>query len=525
MNSKLLVFACSLSFVSSALADLPNEALVCPADAPKLDKYSLLRAMSLDLRGNVPYAEEYATLEDVDGVPDSLVEDWLASDEFTMRAIRRHRGLLWNSIQAINLTNTRASLNKSGQNYWIRSRATTYRGDDVPCFDEPVSYTADGNIATTASVSDDGQLSYREGWVFVSPYWAPSTVVKVCAFDAQDVMNAASGTNCATRDGLTDAGCGCGPNLRWCRWGNTTQRPTQDAFARDIELRVAAVVHGDEPYTNLFTNNRAFVNGPLVHFYRYMTPFYANARLVPNPIPVSKLPDLEWTDIDTWVEIQLGDNHAGILTAPAFLLRFQTNRARANRFYNVFLCQPFQPPQGGIPFVDDKEVLMPDLQLRAGCKYCHSLLEPSASFWGRWTENGAGYLDPATYPGLNAECEACATTSLSCSSDCNLYYVVKAVAPETEDWFGWLKAYEFRRPEHMQNIEVGPRVLALESVVDHRLPTCVAKTTTEWLLGRALLPSEGSWLDELALNFVADGYSYQKLIKAILTSTVYGRVR
>ena len=29
----------------------------------------------------------------------------------------------------------------------------------------------------------------------------------------------------------------------------------------------------------------------------------------------------------------------------------ESNRGRANRFYNAFLCQPFQPPDGGIPNV------------------------------------------------------------------------------------------------------------------------------------------------------------------------------
>lgn len=509
-----------------ALADLPNEALVCPADAPTLDAHSLLRAMSLDLRGDIPEVEEYAAIGESKTIPDALIEDWLASEAFVGRAVRKHRDLLWNSIRAVNLTNTRASLGKSGQLYWVRARATMYRGDSITCLDEPVTYTADGQIATTMVTDpDDGQVSYREGWVFVAPYWDPEAQIKVCAFDAQSVMSSASGTSCGTRDALTDPGCGCGPGLMWCRWGNTTQRPVQDAMARDLELRIAAVVGDDEPYTNLFTNNRAFVNGPLVHFYKHLTPFYANARLEPNPIPVDKLPDLQFTDVDTWVEIELDKSHAGIVTSPAFLLRFQTNRARANRFYNAFLCQPFQPPQGGIPFADEKEALIPDLQLRAGCKYCHSLLEPSASYWGRWTENGAGYLDPVGYPAMKADCETCATTAQGCSAICNLYYVVDALSPETEEWFGWLKAYEFRRPEHMQNIEVGPRVLALQTVVDHRLPTCVARTTAEWLLGRALVPSEGSWLHALSIDFVAEGYSYRKLVKAIVTSPIYGRVR
>ncbi|MFT5434346.1 MAG: hypothetical protein ACI9OJ_005059, partial [Myxococcota bacterium] len=198
---------------------------------------------------------------------------------------------------------------------------------------------------------------------------------------------------------------------------------------------------------------------------------------------------------------------------------------RANRFYNAFLCEPFQPPAGGIPFADEAAIHQPDLQKRAGCKYCHSLLEPSSSFWGRWPENGAGYLEPAEFPPLREDCLACAQTGQNCSADCNLYYLTKPVASEQTPYLGKLSAYEFRRPEHEQNVEVGPRVLALSAVVDHRVPTCAARRTAEWLLNRELQPDEGPWLESLANEFVADGYRYRSLVKAILTSPVYRRVR
>ena len=245
------------------------------------------------------------------------------------------------------------------------------------------------------------------------------------------------------------------------------------------------------------------------------------------PLAISKdsLPDLEYTQEDTWVEIELSDDHAGILTSMAFLGRFQTNRARANRFYNNFLCEPFQPPAGGIPFADEKEALQPDLQVRAGCKYCHSLLEPSASYWGRWTTGGAGFLDPEAYPAFADDCYNCATIGQQCGGKCSIYYLTKAPDKEQEPYLGWLRAYEFRRPEHMINVEVGPRVLALTAVVDHRLPTCVAYNTATWLLGRDLYEEEGEWLDDLAIDFVSGDYSYRKLVKAIVSSDVYRRVR
>ena len=53
----------------------------------------------------------------------------------------------------------------------------------------------------------------------------------------------------------------------------------------------------------------------------------------------------------------------------------------------------------------DADVTNPDLQQRSGCAYCHALLEPSAAHWGRWTEQGVGYLSAASFPPTREDCE------------------------------------------------------------------------------------------------------------------------
>ncbi len=511
-----------------ASADVNNEALICPADDPVQDRYQYARALSLDLRGVVPDEVEYEALHAQADVPDVLLDDWLGSEEFAERAVRFHRDLLWNNVTNINLTNTRANMRRTyhgpgDYTYWVNARSIAYRGDNVGCLDEPATYDELGLIVTTQVTAADGDVSNREGWVWVAPYWAPNTEIKVCAFDAQDVAVAPSGTSCSTREGQSDVGCGCGPDLIWCRYGSVNREITE-AMATDVELRIKKVIFEDLPYTELFTGTTGFVNGPLVHHLKHRAPFFANFRVEPLSMEVEDLPALEHTDKDTWVEVDLGEHHAGILTSWAYLARFQTNRARATRLYTNFMCQPFQPPQGGIP-INEEEASMPDLQERGGCKYCHSLLEPSASFWGRWTESGAGYLAPAEFPPLSEDCYTCATIGQQCSSKCNTYYLTNMTSIEQEPYLGKLLAYEFRRPEHEMNVEVGPKVLALTAVVDHRMPTCVAYKAATWLLGRDLRPEEGAWLDQLALDFVTGNYSYRSLVRAILTSDTYRRVR
>jgi hypothetical protein len=90
-----------------------------------------------------------------------------------------------------------------------------------------------------------------------------------------------------------------------------------------------------------------------------------------------------------------------------------------------------------------------------------------------------------------------------------------------------LKAYVFRRPEHARNVETGPRLLALTAVADNRLPRCVARRTTEWLLGRAMTiaDDEQAWLDALTDDFVGDDLNFRRLVKRIVTHPTYRRVR
>ncbi len=249
-------------------------------------------------------------------------------------------------------------------------------------------------------------------------------------------------------------------------------------------------------------------------------------RLWPPSVDVDTLPDLPFTAVDTWVKVELPKAHAGILSAPAFLLRFQTNRARGNRFYSAFLCQPFQAPDTGIPVDVAAALAEPDLQLRAGCKYCHGLLEPVAAFWGRWVENGAAYLDPMGFPPFHSGCETCAKSGNLCTAECKLFYNTKALSDKEKTFLGWLEAYTFLATAHHKHIDQGPKLMALTATVDQRLPRCVARRTAEWLLGREVVEEqELAWIDDLAVQFAQGGLKMRSLVATIAASDVYRRVR
>jgi len=517
MSMLALLFSASMG-----LAALPNGEAICGPDDPELDADRYLRALTLDLAGRLPTDAERAAIAVTGEVPEALIDELIAGEAFVERAVRTHRAILWNNVANVDLLNFQASLQiEAGTNlYWRSFYAFNARGERVPCRNVPATFRPDGS--PEMEVGADGFR--REGYVLVHPYWAPATEIKVCALDAQTTARSPLGNDCATSAGLNDAGCGCGANLRLCRNGQQ-QGAVTSAFAGDIDRRVAALIRDDRPYLELFTSRRAFVNGPLVHFYRYQTQIPAGATFRPLGVDAERLPDIGFNEAERWEEIELDDAHAGVLTSPAWLLRFQTNRARAAHWLDAMLCSPVSPPASGFPPIDVTERPNPDLQQREGCKYCHALLEPTGAHWARWTERGAGWLDPARYPSMRDDCKRCAETGLACSSECRTYYLTRGFSAEERPYFGQLNAYAFLRPEHHAFAEAGPKLLAAKTEVDERFPRCVTRRAMQSLFGRALSAEESAAVEPLARTFVASGHHYRALVKAIVTSPVYRRVR
>lgn len=528
--------ALTLLAPSEAECDDPE---LCRAQETRLDDEAYLRALSLDIRGVIPTPEEY------DRPRDAQLEAWLSSPEFAQRVVRRHRELLWPNIKNVTLYHFRNNVGSAasttvsggtGASVYLRSTATMrlmLRGHQrATCLDEPATFDAHGNVVTQTITMSDGDPAEVEGYVMVRPYWDPSRELKVCAFDAFEARISRRGTDCSTRAAVTDPGCGCGPNLRWCGNG-TVQNAVLASFNEEFERRIAAHVESGEPYHALFTSRRAYVNGPLTHYWRHYRNIYSSVPLIPEALDVESLPEtafssddpgaLAFDDDDTWVQIELPEEHSGVLTHPVYLLRSQTNRARASRFYDAFLCQPFQPPPGGIPVADEVAALHPDVQQVPACNYCHALLEPSAAHWGRWTQQGAGFLSPELYPEYRQECADCGRGFEGCSAICSQNYITRALSPEEEPNLGRLRAFEFLRPEHEDNVEAGPAALVREGLADGRFTSCAVKRTAEWLIGRELTAEEQPWARELTASFLESDFSYRDLVRAVVTSETYRR--
>ena len=74
--------------VRTAASDPAGLELVCPDDEPEVSLSRHLRELSLDLRGIVPTLEEYEEVLAAGEVWDSLIDEWLASQEFVDRKLQ-----------------------------------------------------------------------------------------------------------------------------------------------------------------------------------------------------------------------------------------------------------------------------------------------------------------------------------------------------------------------------------------------------------------------------------------------------
>ena len=231
----------------------------CRPEIPRLDRDAYLRVVSLDLRGVSATVEEHESIAIGTGVPDALVDEWLASEEFAARAVRRHRSLLWPAIDNVRLVHFRRRLSTTGSatdgslRYYRTGIARDIRVGNVPCANRAATFDSSGRPVFTVDTVTGNRV---EGWVEVEPYWAPGTTIKVCAADAREVAVSGSGRDCSSRESVSDPDCGCGPDLAWCDTG-TTHTAMVDAFEQDVERRLAAHFMADEPYEAIFTSSRA----------------------------------------------------------------------------------------------------------------------------------------------------------------------------------------------------------------------------------------------------------------------------
>ena len=512
----------------------PAVAIACDG-GEEIDRFRHLRQLTLDLWGRVPTVGELDTIIDAGEVSDAHVAEMLDSDELDAFVRRYHRDLLWPNTQQFELVNPALTLlipsafydggaGNYGVDPWESPLFTLYqglyaRGGLVGCADKPAVFDDYGYPVLEAW--PDGTM--RDGWVMIEPYWAPGTEVKVCALEARAKLEAFNGASCSTVEALYTGYCGCGPDLQHCLTIDGAGELADSLQEQSLRMAGKPIAEG-RSYFDMLTDIDDEVNGPIVHFYRHLAQLAVDPTIYIPPVPVAQLPaDMDWTTTE-WRALPRGAGHSGVLTSMLYLLRFQTDRARANRFWEAFMCTPFIADAASLPSPNDACSNEPNLRKRCGCNTCHATLEPSAAYWARFSNAGTLYLDPLLFPKYRASCATCMENG-NCDFTCQRYYVTEAGHPDEEPYLGMLSAFMFRGEEESSHVEAGPAGLVSEQLASGVLQRCTTERVFERLHGRDMTPEERQeLLPDIVAQFEASGWDFKELLKAWVTSPSYRRI-
>lgn len=511
-----------------------------------------IRRLSLDLRGTVPDMADYDAAEGAASVPPELVDAYLASDDLRVQMRRYHESLLWtNPSIIIGDVGFALSTVTIGGNvlHFTTGRRNTYRGGDGThsCQNKPqgdLGYDPDGRPKAEFMGKDNGIDWFAEGWVEVHPYWEadPNKTIKVCAFDAQTspTYTIPSGPSAGTYtcdhvlahaqlSAEKKNPCGCGPNLDYCILSSVAQ-PVILASMREQLLRLVDLhTVGGRPYSEILTSKTAHYNGPLVHYFNYLgkQQTFTRTQNIPQPAD-GELPQLGYLQQDTWVEIEREAPHAGVLTLPAYLLRFQTNRGRANRYRIAFAGQYFQPPS-----TKDKDCaeVGNDLTGRCVCRGCHVTLEPLAAHFGQFLEAGTTALrDFMPEYATGTDCSK--GIGPASATWCNRYYLPVPSKEDPDIRPYRLKPLEYADAEHplvQPHFDAGPAGLAQGDIDSGLFHKVAVVHLFEFLMKRppdmdVTSPDyEGDLVDAIAADFQVHD-DFRQALRALVSLPAYRRM-
>jgi len=370
----------------------------------------------------------------------------------------------------------------------------------------------------------------REGWVMApAPFWDKSGALEVaaCAIEAQqNLQNPVTLASCEGSNFLGDRSCGCGERFRRCEPGDGSVFDARVAAINEEPLLITdSVLRRDEDYAQILSTRRSFINGVLAALYRdNQAPM---SLAISAPLERQALPELPFTaPADEWVEYTRADHASGVLTTPAYLYRFPTQRARVAQFYDAFLCKSFAPPAAAVtPDPADVCNRENNLAKRCGCNYCHATIEPTGAHWGRYSERAAQYLDPLRFPKFDAKCRDCALAGNgTCDGECG-NYVMQAYDGDGASSLGMLKSYLYRTVADEPNVEGGPQLLAQRMLQTGDFERCVVTRVWREFLGRPMSVDEQKlYMAPLVDGFIDDGRNLKHLIRDVVLTDAYRRI-
>jgi hypothetical protein len=443
----------------------------------------------------------------------------------------------------------------------------------------------------------DGGAYQWVGYRLVAPYWLADGglpdgggPIRVCAFDAQETADDTTyffkdggqisypghdspdggGTyvSCDSQAAQSHTWCGCGPNSNYC-FGPTTPTDIENDMVEQMMKVIDLSTVGGNPYTDVLLTPTSYVNGHLAFYKRYLPDMNSTLSVTYTEndpgenfpganfdgTQPGQLPTMNYSD-PSWVRVTRAPDHAGVITLPAYLLRFQTNRSRANRFRIDFLCNYFIPPDQLTDAPPQCSTTTSDLMQKCNCRLCHATLEPLAAHWGKFAQAGFSLINvDAGYPEFDPTCLPRPDGGANTNARCARFYVT---TPQYDDpgtgyqnWpdggikfpdggynyngrGGTLLTYLYSDVHQViaQNIVGGPQLLR-NDVIDnpgHDFAHCTVNKVWSYFMQRDLRTDgadndEAQLLEQLTQDFIDSNYDFAGLVTEIVSQPQYGRVR
>jgi Protein of unknown function (DUF1585)/Protein of unknown function (DUF1549)/Protein of unknown function (DUF1592) len=340
------------------------------------------------------------------------------------------------------------------------------------------------------------------------------------------------------------ADCGCGPGLERCMPGaNSGVNPTAFMFptrtplgpddpldqvsqaqddwnlfwwSQETQRFLEHMVSDDRDFREVLTARDTWINGPLASFYRH----YAAASCCstasqalgyvqpeglfdPARVPTTLLPH----DTTTWTRVaDRGARASGLLTMPAFLMKYGSRRARAHVLYNAFTCRDFVAEN--VQLMPSTE---PNLMVRSGCAACHATLEPLAAYFSRVAENDWTWLPATQFPVMNPMCAGATTAAMS--GNCRSFY---DPAFSTAS-MGMLRS-AYGSPA---NADAGPAGAGRAITQSADFAPCAVTNVASAFLGRSLEAEDAPLARSLTTAFTTGNYRMRALVRAVVLSDAY----
>jgi hypothetical protein len=408
----------------------------------------------------------------------------------------------------------------------------------------------------------------------IEPWWAPGSMVTVLGRAGTGVTRDAAGADCKQGTqtiyekhlwGDSTNTCSCGPNLVYCRLGESDGSPksatAQSRQVWDEPARfLAHLVWHDRPLSDLVLANYSV--GPAALQAMYVGMARTNSKFEafdtddswwrPEKRTGIADPEHDPKDALAWREFIVetrfpmlisarnytfdprkdpgepaGVPAAGVLTMAGPNSSFPRERVRAARWLETFACRNFMPPPVDAKFNEYNR----DPAREGTCQHCHTSIDPAAIHFKRWSFGGGNTslvagLGPWRMKNFKYSFDQPrARFELAFVPDTLLTPVTKAEIEANAD----ARLIDFLPPDQAlfgvaSDGTIGPLGFAKILVKSGELDRCLVQKLYERIAGRALdAGTEKAYIDTLTEQFIKGNRVARAFIRAVVRSPEFRR--